>query len=221
MPSGFRLSALATVADMGFTTKHPKGVTRCEHKQLPPSWWSQRRCWSWEARRRQPAVPQQAYGYQTAAVVTPVAVRRPVAAAAVVRRGAVVPRVGSGARIAARARATEAQGGKLNEWQPSGASRLPLTKVPAHATAPSSRPQTTGSRSALMRFQSGHFVLIQLRLVRSNSARPGACTRHPRNQTGCSDRTALDRRKACTTHERHPRLARTADAESRLRSDKR
>jgi hypothetical protein len=39
------------------------------------------------------------YGYQTAAVVTPVAVRRPVAAAAVVRRGAVVPRVGSGARI--------------------------------------------------------------------------------------------------------------------------
>ena len=46
------------------------------------------------------------YGYQTAAVVTPVAVRRPVAAAAVVRRNnygyggrAVVPRVGSGARI--------------------------------------------------------------------------------------------------------------------------
>jgi hypothetical protein len=40
------------------------------------------------------------YGYQTAAVVTPVAVRRPVAAAAVVRRGGVVvPRVGSGARI--------------------------------------------------------------------------------------------------------------------------
>jgi len=39
------------------------------------------------------------YAYQTAAVVTPVAVRRPVAAAAVVRRGAVVPRVGSGARI--------------------------------------------------------------------------------------------------------------------------
>ena len=45
------------------------------------------------------------YGYQTGAVVTPVAVRRPVAAAAVVRRNygyggrAVVPRVGSGARI--------------------------------------------------------------------------------------------------------------------------
>ena len=68
-------------------------------------WWSQRRCWPWESHRWQPAGTTAGYGYQTATVVTPVAVRRPVAAAAVVRRNygyggrAVVPRVGSGARI--------------------------------------------------------------------------------------------------------------------------